>query len=169
MSGQEARQARRAVREGGQARRIHRTRERGQAIIESIASIILFCLMLTMVCSITMYLYFEQAMVTAAREGARLASLTSNLSTAAGKSSVSTSVRTTVQALTGQQYDGSTDTITVVGPTGTTTGRRTCSVTVTYRRNNPLGIAHLIDALDGEGESWRYLTVSSSATMRYEE
>lgn len=151
-----------------------RRAERGQAIIESIASIILFALLLALVMSITVYLYFQQALVTCAREGARMASLNTTMATdeAAGKAEIVDYVEDEVRSLTGQSFDNGEGDVDVSGPSESasqTPGERTVTVTITYNMQNPLGIEAFINALGGDGSAFGTIPVAASATMRYEE
>lgn len=145
----------------------------GQAVIESIGSIILFTILLAIMMTMVVYLYFQQALVTAAREGARQAALNSSLGNAAtqntGISYVQQYVKDEVKSLTGQTYDASKATITVTPPTGVQ-GQRTVNVTITWRIQNPLaGVTTLIGDLGGNGNAFNWIPVSAGASMRYEE
>lgn len=143
----------------------------GQVVIESIASILIFTIILAVIMTITMWLYLQQALVTSAREGARQASLNASLGSvatqSAGVSTVQTYVQNTVRSLTGQTINASQ--ITVTGPTGTTPGQRTVAVTLSMNLKNPLGIAGLFNALGTSGNSFDNIPMSASATLRYEE
>jgi Flp pilus assembly protein TadG len=151
----------------------------GQAVIESIVSIILFVMLLALVMSISVYLYFQQALVTAAREGARQASLSSSIGTSStessGISSVQSFVQTEIQQLTGQTYSPSVATITVTPPSNTsvspdqTPGRRNVRVVIQWQMQNPIGISGFINALGGNGNAFNKIPVTATATMRYEE
>lgn len=145
---------------------------KGQAIIESTVSIILFAMLIALVMTVTLYLYIQQAMVTAAREGARMASLNADMATdeAAGTTTVKEYVKNEIAALTGQT--ATDDDITVLGPSSSanqTAGERTVTVSINYTMDNPVNIAGFINALGGDGSAFDNIPVQSSATMRYEE
>lgn len=151
-------------------------RHSGQAIIEMIGGMIIFTLLLAMVMSLSMYLYFQQALVTAAREGARHASLNNNLASASteqtGITEIQNYVTTSIRNLTGQTASPDVATITVVPPSDSasqTTGNRTVTVNIQWRMTNPLGVANFLNALGANGENFRTFPVAASATMRYEE
>lgn len=148
----------------------------GQAVIEIIAGIVIFTIMMSLIMSISAYLYFQQALVTAAREGARHASFNSDLgeggSEQAGSNEVRAYVQNTILQLTGQQASPSIATITVVPPSQSanqTSGRRTVSVNIVWQMKNPIGIAGFLDALGTDGDAFRTFPVYATATMRYEE
>lgn len=151
-------------------------RHSGQAIIEMIGGMIIFTLLLTMVMSLSMYLYFQQALITAAREGARHASLNNNLASTsteqAGITEVQNYVTTSIRNLTGQTVTPSVATITVSPPSDSasqTAGNRNVTVSIQWRMTNPLGVANFLNALGANGENFRTFPVAASATMRYEE
>jgi len=153
-----------------------RAAESGQAVIESIASIIIFTLMLGMVMCISVYLYFQQALVTAAREGARQASLNSELGSSGsqqdGIDSVQTYVGTEVQKLTGQAYSPDVATITVTPPSASadqTPGKREVTVSIVWTMTNPVSVGNMAAAFGGNADTFNRIPVSASATMRYEE
>jgi hypothetical protein len=148
----------------------------GQVVIETIASILMFTLMLATVMSISVYLYFQQALVTAAREGARHAALDTSLGSASseqdGMTTVETYVADEIQQLTGQSFSPSVATITVTPPSASsdqTPGRRNVRVDITWNMTNPVGVGAFMDALGADGSAFKTIPVSASATMRYEE
>jgi len=149
---------------------------KGQVVVESIVSIILFTIMISLVMSFSVYLYFQQALVTTAREGARQASLNSSLGStstqAAGVSYVSGYVQDEFQQLTGQTYDATMATITVSPPSASanqTPGYRTVSVTIDWKMKNPVRISNLLSAMKIDGSAFDTIPCHASATMRYEE
>lgn len=148
----------------------------GQAVIECVGSLILFTLMMTIMVSITAFLYFQQALVTAAREGARQASLHPAFNSPAtegqGINQVRTLVARQIQQLTGQVYDPDSATITVVPPSESddqTPGQRTVSVIIRWQLANPVGVSGFMNALGANGETFRSIPVGAIAVMRYEE
>ena len=159
-------------------KKMHTKRKRasGQAIIESLASIIIFTILLALIVSISAYLYFQQALVTAAREGARQASLNASMGSSSTESSgiaaVQAYVSNEVLQLTGQDFSTSSATITVVPPSQSanqTPGQRTVNVQITWNMKNPIGIAGFLKALGTNASALDTIPVVASATMRYEE
>ena len=126
-------------------------------------------LMFALVCSGFVFLYTQTTLISAARQGARVAAV--NMDLASNPSSVQTAVydqvNTYFQQTTGQTLAASD--VTVTGPTGATVGQRNVQVTVQYSMPNPLGVAGLLSALGGDGAPWQSFPVSATATMRYEE
>jgi hypothetical protein len=148
----------------------------GQAIIESIASIIIFTLMLGLVMCISVYLYFQQALVTAAREGARQASLNAELGSGSteqsGISTVQNYVADEIRQLTGQTYSPSVATITVTPPSSSadqTPGKRQVTVSIVWNMTNPVTVGNMAAVFGGNADTFNNIPVSASATMRYEE
>jgi len=149
---------------------------RGQVVVESIVSIIIFTIMLSLIMSISVYLYFQQALVTTAREGARQASLNADLAAgstqAAGINYVTSYVKNEFLQLTGQSYDSSMATITVTPPSASanqTPGYRTVAVTIDWKMKNPIGIAKMLNAMKVDGSAFDTIPCHATATMRYEE
>jgi hypothetical protein len=148
----------------------------GQAVIESIASIIMFTLMLGFVMCISVYLYFQQALVTAAREGARQASLNAEIGTAtteqSGIDTVQAYVADEVKKLTGQTYSPGVATITVTPPSASadqTPGKRQVTVSIDWTMSNPVTVGNMAAAFGGNADTFNKIPVHASATMRYEE
>jgi len=149
---------------------------KGQVVVESIVSIILFTIMISLVMSFSVYLYFQQALVTTAREGARQASLNSSLGSSTTQSTGITYVTNYVQnefkQLTGQSYDATMATITVTPPSASanqTPGYRTVAVTIDWKMKNPVRISNLLSAMKIDGSAFDTIPCHASATMRYEE
>ena len=148
----------------------------GQVVVESIVSILIFVIMLSLIMSISMYLYFQQALVTTAREGARQASLNSDMGATgtqqAGINYVSSYVQNEFKQLTGQTYSPTMATITIIPPSQSanqTPGYRTVTVTVDWKMKNPIGIAKLLNAMNVDGSAFDTIPCHATATMRYEE
>lgn len=151
-----------------------RKAQKGQAVIESIASILLFVMMLGLVMAISVYLYFQQALVTAAREGARQAALNADLGEVAtegsGVADVKDYVRQQIAQTTGQDVAASD--ITVWAPSDSadqTPGNRTVTVRIDWELQNPVGVGNFISALGGDGAPYATIPVTAQATMRYED
>lgn len=143
----------------------------GQVVVESIASIIIFTMMLALVMTITLWLYLQQATVTAAREGARQASLNSDLGVTGTRTTAVNTIKTyvinSVRQLTGKTV--ATSEINVTGPTGATTGQRTVTVTINTTFRNPVRISNFLEALGADGTPFDRVPLTGTATMRYEE
>lgn len=148
----------------------------GQVVVEAVASIIIFTMMLALVMSVSVYLYFQQALVTAAREGARQASLNSDLGAGAteqnGIDTVKTYVTEEIEKLTGQTDTDGSAVITVTPPSQSasqTAGKREVSVVINWKMINPIGVSGLLEALGADGSAFSTIPVYATATMRYEE
>jgi hypothetical protein len=155
---------------------VKRPRKSGQAIIESIVGILIFSMLLAFIMSITAYLYFQQALVTAAREGARQASLNTDIGATttenAGITYVKNYVIDEIRQLTGQTYSSTMATIAISPPSRSpnqTNGKRMVSVTINWNMKNPVNIAGLLEALGADGSAFDVIPVYAMATMRYEE
>lgn len=147
------------------------SRKSGQTAIELVMSLLLFVAMLGTLLSLSLYLYLNHTFLTAAKEGARTASVETNLADgntyAAGVANVRSWVKSFISSSSGIQLQDSD--ITVTGPTGTF-GSRTVTVTVSYAFQNPIQIRTFIDKLSGgSANNLDTFTISNTATMRYEE
>lgn len=154
----------------------HKPRQSGQVVLEMIASLIMFTMMVSLTTSVSVYLYFQHALVTAAREGARQASLSDELSDAATEDAGIVTVKAYIQnqifQLTGQQFNDTIATISVIPPSQSpnqTPGEREVSVTIDWKITNPLGISGLLSALGADGSAFSEIPTYATATMRYEE
>lgn len=153
-----------------------RKAESGQVVLESIVSILVFTIMLSLIMSISIYLYFQQALVTTAREGTRQAALSSDIGAAgtqqAGINYVTTYVQNEFKQLTGQTYTPTMATITVIPPSASPNqalGYRTVTVNIDWKMKNPVGIANLLNAMKIDGSAFDTIPCHATATMRYEE
>lgn len=149
-----------------------RKREKGQSVIELTASIIMFVIMMGLVFSISAYLYVQHAMVSAAREGARNASLNTEIgdedTTQEGVDAVEAYVVEAVQSMTG--LDMENENVTVTPPdAGEAVGERMVTVQINYNMENPLPIAGFLQAFGASGEGLDAFPITAVATMRYEE
>jgi len=149
-----------------------RSCRKGQSIIELTASLIMFVVMIALIFSISAYLYVQHAMVSAAREGARTASLNTDIgdadTQAEGVETVEDYVVTAVQNLTGLVIEEESVTVTPPDPAAAQ-GNRTVTVQINYAMENPMPVAALLQALGASGEGLDVIPVVSTATMRYEE
>lgn len=147
-------------------------KKRGQGAVETLMSMLVFVMMLGTLVSFSLYLFMNHTLFTAAKEGARMASIESRLATAAtqaaGIANVRTWVKNFMSGSSGQQLADAN--ITVTGPTGAVVGSRTVTVQVTYTLNNPVAVRGFMAALGGQSATGldRFNLVSQ-ATMRYEE
>src|SRR5690606_11916825 len=138
----------------------------GQAIIESIVGILIFTILLALIMSVTVYLYFQQALVTAAREGARQAALNSDIGALntenAGINYVENYVINEIQQLTGQSYNSNQASIVVTPPSQSPSqinGKRMVTVTINWNLKNPVNIAGLLRALGANGSAFETIPV----------
>jgi hypothetical protein len=143
-------------------------RRRGQAAVEIIPVIFLFVCMLTGLVGISIYLYLQHALITAAREGARIGALDPDLggvSQQAGIERIRERVQEIMAGSTGQNVPDSDIAVTPPDPTAAT-GDRQVRVVIDYRMPNPLQISK---TLTGDDSGDATINLHASATMRYEE
>lgn len=149
---------------------VKRRSRSGQAVVELCFSIIMFTIMLAMIATLCLYLYMQNSVITAAREGARVAASDINFQSSSTSSTAITNVQNHVisffQQTTGQTLGSGN--ISVTGPSGSTTGYRNMVVTVTYTLTNPINISGFMQAL-GAGPGLGSFNLSATATTRYEE
>ncbi len=148
---------------------VKRAHAKGQAIIEMIFSVIMFTLMLVSIASISAYLYVQHTMVTAAREGARIASLNTDLGSGmGGEAEVQEHVIELVQSTSGITL--SADDIDVTPPDpGGAVGERSVTVEIDYAMPNPLPLEAMLSGFAHREFGLDNIPVRASATMRYEE
>lgn len=144
---------------------------KGQAAVEMVMSILMFVIMLAMIMSMSLYLYVQHTLLTAAREGARIAAVDPNFgnagTTSTGTSNVQAWVQNFVNSSTGIQLNNND--IVVNGPTGVA-GSRNIAVSINYTFQNPIQVLTLLNRLGGgSATGLDTITMSSNATMRYEE
>jgi hypothetical protein len=144
---------------------------KGQAVLELIPSLVMFVTMLSVIFTLCIYLYFQNILITAAREGARVASLTPELATTgqleAGRSAVIAAVQNFMQQTTGQQL--TPEQIEVTAPSGTF-GERTVKVAIDYNLTSPVPIPDMSSDYNGDPSTlYHSIPLSASATMHYEE
>jgi Flp pilus assembly protein TadG len=143
----------------------------GQATIELVMSFLMFVIMVAALLGVSTYLYVNHSLLTAAKEGARAASLDVNLGNtttrATGVTAVQNRVITFVRQSTG--FTIPANNITVTGPTGTT-GSRIVQVQVQVQFTNPVQIRTFLNRLNGGNTSnLDRVTIRTNASMRYEE
>ncbi len=144
----------------------------GQGVIEITAMLIVFTILISIVMSFSAFLYLQHAMITAAREGTRIAALNGDLGDAdsqdAGTTTVQNYVINSASSLSGQTLTADDITVTAPDPDGTT-GERTVTVTINYDMENPVNIGGFLTALGADGSVFDTFPVVATATMRYEE
>ncbi len=135
----------------------------GQAVVESVFSIIITTVMFGMICAICVYLFFQANVFMAARHGARIAA------TGADNATVVSETQGFFNGTTNQTLAGGN--ITVTGPTGATIGQRNMSVAVTYTINSPVPIGAFLDSYGATGaaDALDSFDTAATATMRLEE
>ena len=156
-----------------------RAKSKGQAVIELTLSTIMFTILVTLVASVSIYLYVQHSVVSAAREGVRVASTDPNFESggnqAQGITDVKNRVKDFMASATGQTLDDSNSEIDVTPPDATDPqGQRTVQVQVTYTMQNPIPIADFIAAVGSSGSAdsnnpLKEIPVTATATMRFEE
>jgi Flp pilus assembly protein TadG len=144
---------------------------RGQGVIELIIGLVMFSMMLALMSSVSIYLYVQHSLVSAAREGARIASLDSNIggtNVAAGQQAVITRIQDFMRISTGQEIPSAN--IVVTAPSATAPqGSRTVAVEINHVMNNPIAVGALLRGLGADPTGLEQIPVSATATMRYEE
>jgi Flp pilus assembly protein TadG len=144
--------------------------KRGQVLIELLISIVFFVMMVAMVTSISVYLFVQHGLVSAAREGARIGSLDPNIggnNVSAGQQAVRQAVQNFAQQTMGQVIPNGN--ITVTPPSATApTGSRSVRVMINYQMTNPIPIGQFLEGMGVENEL-STIPVRASATMHYEE
>lgn len=144
--------------------------QHGQGTIEFLASLVFFCLLLVGFSSLSAYIYLEHGLVTAAREGARLAALSDGLSgsdVAGATGDVQQRVIAVMQASTGQILDAAD--ITVIPPDSADPyGERMVRVRIDASMESPLSVGTIFQGFGATHSNWT-LPLVAQATMRYEE
>jgi Flp pilus assembly protein TadG len=141
-----------------------------------IFSLLMFSLSFLLIATGCVYLYMQNAVVSAARVGARAASVSNDLggsnatSASTARSAIAQQVKTYLTGLAGSSgLDVPLGNIVLTGPTGTA-GSRNVTVTITGTFKDPLSANSFISGLGGTGGSaYNGFPLSASATMRYEE
>jgi hypothetical protein len=146
----------------------------GQGVFELVTGMLVFTLMTVIMGCISIYLMVEHAAISGAREGARLASLSSNVSN--DTSAIVARVKSVVQASCGQILPNSS--ITVTPPdSAATPGNRSVTVAIAYDMPTPLNASALAAAWTPPADPTKpppatvgaTVPVVAKATMRYEE
>jgi len=144
----------------------------GQAVIESVFSILITVILFMFIAALCVFLYLQTTVFMAARHGARLAAVSSLMAT--NPASVTTTVRSGVQSyfigVTGGRVIPSGN-ITLTGPTGTV-GARTVTVRVTYTVTDGIPVGALLQTLGVSAATAADIDsfdCAATATMRYEE
>lgn len=148
-------------------------RQSGQAIVEMVASIIMFAAMVTTITGVSAYLYVQHVMITAAREGARVASLNTGLGgtdITGGTNAVISAVQNITSSMSGIQLQSAE--IQVTPPSSTDAyGQKTVMVTVQHNFQNPIPVDSFLNGFGGQAANLNLDTIPVQATamMRYEE
>jgi Flp pilus assembly protein TadG len=149
-------------------------KRKGQAIIELTFTFISFVLMLGFMVAISLYLYIHHTVLTAAKEGARFASIESQLGApatyAAGVTAVQNRVKTFLLTSANINIVNPTGIIMVNAPSGATVGNRTVTVQVNYGFKNPIQMLKIFNQLGGGAPlADEIVSINHTVTMRYEE
>lgn len=149
-----------------------RFKSKGQAMIEIIASLLMFVLMICLMLSVSLFLYVQHAAVTAVREGTRFAALNQDIGQASTQIAGVDEVKAYLINAT-EQLSGVTiglDDIDVTPPDpGAPQGTRTVRIDAHFMMNNPVPVGSLLQGLGAEGDSLNSFPIYATATMRYEE
>lgn len=147
-------------------------RSKGQGVIEIIASLLIFVIMICVMLSISLFLYVQHATVSAVREGARFAALNPEIGDPAtqadGIDAVQDYLINASQQLAGMQIQPAEITVTPPDP-GQPQGSRTVRVEVRYDMQNPIPIDGFMHAFGTTGDKFTHMPIYATATMRYEE
>jgi hypothetical protein len=151
-------------------RRFKNRPHRGQGILESVFGMVMFVSMIALTCTICMMLFLQNALVGAARQGARVASINPDYG-AGNTSTANTAVKSVVKTFMAQTA-GQTLTdnqVTITAPTGTI-GQRNVTVRINYSLTNPVPIAGFLSGLGATGtSSLATIPLVAQASMRYED
>lgn len=157
-------------------RNLYLKRQKGQATVELVMSILFFVAMLCIILGLSLYLYVQHIFISAAKEGVRVAAIQRSFATDPASAAGLANVRNRVRGL----IPGSTtlilrdQDIQVSGPNPANdpnaVGNRTITVTLNGNFRNPIQIRNFLNTLGG-GSSGppETITITSRATMRYEE
>ena len=140
-------------------------------MIELIGALIIFAVLMGFSANISVYLYVVHSFASAAREGARAASLNHDLTgvnTATAQGKVKATVKDYIQHSTGILLDDADIAITLPDSSATS-GERHVSVNVDYDLPMPLNAAGLVEAFGGSADGLDVIPVHGFAMMRYEE
>lgn len=144
--------------------------EKGQAVVETVVSMIIFSFMVGGIAALSAYLYMQHSLVSAARFGSRKASINSDIGNgnfAQGEQDITDDVIDFWAATTGQEITA--DDVTVDGPNGAQQGERTVTVTVNYELQNPVNFDGALQAIGAGPSGLGQIEMAASATMHYEE
>ncbi len=147
---------------------------KGQAMVELCGSVIIFAIMAALMTSLSIMLYMQHVVITAAREGARTGAVNTafaNNNEQAGINAVNSKVTEVIQQMAGQSLTSENSEIEVMAPDDSEPyGERTVRVTVTYNMTNPIPIGSFIEGMSGGDHSGlKSIPITASASMRYEE
>jgi Flp pilus assembly protein TadG len=154
-------------------KRFLKQKRSGQAIVEMCFSLIMFAIMISLISTLCVFLYVQSNLITAAREGARVAASDPNFKAAGTVATGITNVKNRVTSYftqtTAQTIPNGN--ITVTGPTGAV-GYRNMLVQVNFTLNNPIPIGSFLAALGVDPtvtDKISTISMTSSASTRYEE
>lgn len=149
-----------------------RERQKGQAAVELVAQIVVFALMIVLVATLSFYLYIHHTLLTAAREGARTASVSDAFATndnATGIGEVRDRVQELMLAAAGQTLTDGNITVTPPDAAGTF-GSRSVTVHIDYTITNPIPVNAFLQSITGNSyDNLEGFPVEAEASMRFEE
>jgi hypothetical protein len=142
----------------------------GQGIIEIMATLIIFTILLGLTANTSVYLYLAHTFISAARYGARVAAIdpTMTTQTSTAQGNVVSKVQAYLTSTTGLTV--ATNNIQVTAPDAAgTVGSRTVTVVINYDLPLPLNVAAVVQAFGGSGAGLSSIPIHTSAMMHYEE
>lgn len=149
-------------------------RQKGQASVDIVASLIMFSIMLASLVSISLFLYLNHAFATAAAIGGRVASSDVNIGNpttfATGEANVKSQVKDFIKSASGIELENNQ--ISVTAPTGAI-GNRQVKVSITHNVDSPIKVQSMMSQMAHPGqpppEGADKFTISSAATFHYED
>jgi hypothetical protein len=150
-------------------------RSRGQAIVEAVGTVVVTSIMIGLLTGASYYLYVQQALITAARDAARIASVSSTLgdpaTQAAAKTEVINYVKDYIEDTLGQTVGSQAVTVTPPSANGNQ-GSRQVTVEIAYDLETPAVAVSLMSSFSHSADNGLAIAsfpVYAKATMRYEE
>ena len=151
-----------------------RQRQKGQASVDLVASLVMFSIMLASLVSISLFLYLNHAFTTAAAIGGRVASSDVNIGSpttfATGEANVRSQVKQFIESASGITL--SDNQIAVTQPRRAL-GSRQVTVSITHDVDSPIKVQPMMNEMAHPGQAppagADKFTISSSATFHYED
>lgn len=148
-----------------------RCRLAGQGTVELIFTTIIFSVLLAFTANVSVYLYVVHSFTSAARHGARIAAMDTDLASAdpaAAKDTIASEIQSFIQGTTGITIDSSA--VQIIPPDAAQpVGARSVTVVIDYNLPLPLNVSGLIEAMGGSGEGLDSVPIHAGAVMHFEE